>query len=437
MTRKIPNEPQAKKIIEKYGSPVNVCYEETVINNIKKFKNAFERYPGGFQLYYSVKTNPIIGILKIFNDNGVDAEICSHLDLAATLAAGYKGERIIYDGLVKTDRDLERAIVNNIKIINLESVDEAKRLAALAKKHKKIVDVGIRLAFPSSKVALKSILGISYERFGVNLNNGEADEVLKIILGCKYLNLVGLHCHTGSNQKQVGHYLTGIDQMVLFAKKIKVNHNITIKIFNLGGGFGINEITAYKITDLAKSSIRNFLGVTTSFVNSTIDLQSISSNIISHLIKGLKKEGLELPLLSLEPGRSLIANSIHLICKIINIKNTDKTRWVIIDAGTNLIPILTIYSEFHEIIFHSKKQPIKTSIAGPLLYSADIIVSNRLLPKADIGETVVIADVGAYFTCQANQFLFPRVPTVLISKNKEQIIQRREIIEDMLTRDTV
>jgi diaminopimelate decarboxylase len=435
MIRKIPNEQQAKKFIEKYGSPVNVCYEETVLSNINKFKTAFKKYPGGFQLYYSVKTNPIIGILKILKNNGVDAEICSHSDFAAAVAAGFKGERMIYDGLVKSDQDLERAILENIKIINIESVDEARRLALLAKKYKKIIDVGIRLAFPSSRVALKSILGISYERFGVSLENGEADVVLKIILESKYLNLVGLHCHTGSNQKTYGRYLIGIDHMIAFAKKIKTDHNISIKVFNLGGGFGLNEITAYKVTDFAVSSIKGFLRIPASFANSAIDFQSISSKIISHLTKCLERENLEFPFLMLEPGRSLIGNSIHLICRVINVKDTGKIRWIIIDAGTNLMPILTIYSEFHEIILFSKKKLVKTSIAGPLLYSSDIIVSNRLFPKADIGDVAVIADVGAYFTCQANQFLFPRIPTVLISKNEEQIIQRRESIRDMLIRD--
>ena len=137
----------------------------------------------------------------------------------------------------------------------------------------------------------------------------------------------------------------------------------------------------------------------------------------------------------MEPGRSLVGNSTHLLTTIVETKQTSANNWVIIDAGTNLMPVLTFYSEYHDILVFSKfHQRVKTSIAGPLLYSSDSLVSGRTLPRGRIGDLVMICDVGAYFNCQANQFLYPRAASVLITDKAQTIIERRETVHDLFNR---
>jgi len=431
-----PNLSQSKDFLKKFGSPLFVTYENSIIDNINKYRSNFDKYSGGFTLSYSVKTNNNIALLKIFNQRNVIAEVCSASDMAASKLAGYNGKEIFFDGLVKSDDELIYAIKNDFILINLESMGEAIRLAKFATELKKTVNVGIRLSFPSTKVGLKSLLGISYDRFGVSLSSGEAIKLAKFVTSQKYLNLIGVHCHTGSNQKSASHYLIGIDQLTDFMVHLKNNFGINIKILNLGGGFGASEITPYKITDFAIQFAQRFLHIPQKFKHINFNFDLTASTIVNYLEQKLVEKKLDFPHLFLEPGRSLIGNTTHLLSTVVETKKSAINDWVIIDAGTNLLPILTFYSEYHDIKIFSKLPEIKTSMAGPLLYSSDSIVSGRLLPKASLNDIVMICDTGAYFNCQSNQFLYPRPASILIDKdNNPIVIQRKETIDDLFSRD--
>ena len=143
-----------------------------------------------------------------------------------------------------------------------------------------------------------------------------------------------------------------------------------------------------------------------------------------------------MPEIMMEPGRALIGNAINLNTKIVNIKKTKTGNWLIIDAGTNLLSILTLFTEFHKIqALNSSDQIVKYSIAGPLLYSSDVIVNNIKLPKQNIGDFININDVGAYFNSQSSHFLFARCATVF--KNIDgnfSLVERKEEFDDIIKR---
>ena len=122
--------------------------------------------------------------------------------------------------------------------------------------------------------------------------------------------------------------------------------------------------------------------------------------------------------------------------KIVNIKKTKTGNWLIIDAGTNLLSILTLFTEFHKIqALNSSDQTVKYSIAGPLLYSSDVIVTNIKLPKQKIGDFININDVGAYFNSQSSHFLFARCATVFRNiDGKFGLVERKEEFEDIIKR---
>ena len=435
---KRPTQSESTKLLSKFGSPLFVIYKESIIKNIGIYYENFNKYSGGFTLSYSVKTNSNPTILKIFRDNNVMAEVCSSLDIRAAKLAGYVGKDILFDGLVKDNEELAYAVKNNFSIINLESLDEAERLAEISKKFKKTTKVGIRLSFPSTRVGLKSLLGITYDRFGVSRESGEAEKIVKFVLSQKYLKLIGVHCHTGSNQKSAKSYLVGIDEVTAFMDLLKRKYKISISILNLGGGFGAPEITSYKISDFAIQAIRRFLSLPFAFIHRPINYSAMSQRIISYLEKKLNEYDLPYPHLMFEPGRSLIGNTTHLLTTAVETKKTINNNWAIIDAGTNLMPILTFYSEYHDIIvFGNSRSTIKTSLAGPLLYSSDSLASDRLLPKIKPGDVVMICDTGAYFSCQANQFLRSRPATVIVDGKKASIVERKETVEDIFNRSVI
>ncbi len=160
--------------------------------------------------------------------------------------------------------------------------------------------------------------------------------------------------------------------------------------------------------------------------------------MVDRLHERLDHYSLPAPEFMMEPGRALVGNSTDLILKTVNVKTTDVSNWIIVDGGTNLLPVLTLFSEYHRIeVCNDATELRKTSMAGPLLYSADILASNRLLPPAKVGDLVVLRDVGAYCVVQANQFLYPRAASVFVDGKESYIVQRRETVEDVLVKDVM
>ncbi|MBI2024667.1 MAG: alanine racemase [Candidatus Harrisonbacteria bacterium] len=429
---------EIKKIADQYGTPTFIAWKNVIIENVRRFREVLCQYRGGSTLCYSAKTNPQVAILKMMAEQGISAAVCSVLDTTAAFRAGFSGERMIYVGLVKTDEGLEIAVKNNFRIINVESYDEVTRLAKIAEKHNKKVPVGIRLSFPS-KTGIKSLLGVTYDRFGASVKSGEARSIAEFIVKNPHLVLEGLHCHTGSNQTNEKNYLIGINHLVDFMRYLKEKHNVSISILNIGGGIGVPTIRAYSLVNLGVNFLKNMIGRPLRHVsNLQFSLPAMMKRIIDHLHQTLDRHNLSHPHLMMEPGRALVGDGIDLVTRIVNEKRTEIRKWYMIDGGTNLLPALTLFSESHDITVITDNRDStmeKLSVAGPLLYSADIVATNRFLPKARIGDLIVVHDVGAYCGSQSNQFLYPRAATILVSGNTSTVIQKRESVEDVLSRD--
>ena len=423
------------KLAEKYGSPFFLLNENKIKENIELFRESFSKYRGKFTLGYSTKTNPQIGILKIMKKYDIISECASYLDLASSIEAGYSGEDTVYAGLHKPYETLEYAVDNNVKIINIESMYEAINLQKILKIRNKKIKVGVRISFPA-KSGIKSILGVTYDRFGASTSDGEAKNIIDFISGHKtYFELEGLHCHPGSNIKSSKKYLLAIDELKKLSDYAHKKYNIEIKLFNIGGGIGIKEVHFYNIFDLMFNTISRIFKKRREYNLKTFDQKKMLDEIVEYLnLKFSDRDNM--PEIMMEPGRALIGNAINLNTKIVNIKKTKTGNWLIIDAGTNLLSILTLFTEFHKIqALNSSDQIVKYSIAGPLLYSSDVIVNNIKLPKQNIGDFININDVGAYFNSQSSHFLFARCATVF--KNIDgnfSLVERKEEFEDIIKR---
>ena len=144
------------------------------------------------------------------------------------------------------------------------------------------------------------------------------------------------------------------------------------------------------------------------------------------------------PDIMMEPGRALVGNALDIYSSVVLEKKTESGNWLIIDAGTNILSILTLLTEQHEILTSSnEKQKRIYSIAGPLLYSSDIIARNLELNLTKEKDYISIKSVGAYFGSQSSNFLFPRCANVLKTNSGEyELIERQETTDDVLLRSS-
>ena len=387
-------------IAKKYGTPL-YCYSfEKIKKNITIFKKNFKSFSP--LICFAVKSNTNIKILKEIKKFNIGADVVSIGELMKALKAGIKPQKIVFSGVGKTAEEIEYAVTKNILLINTESKSEILEIEKIAKKKRKIINIGIRLNPNTDAKTLSQIsTGKKENKFGVNQKIFL--QLVSYLKDSKYLNLKCLSVHIGSqilNHKPYENMLKVIDKIIS-----KSNHKF--EYIDLGGGMGID----YEHN------------------NSKLNLKKYSKNIQKFLKKNNSK-------IIFEPGRSIIGNSAVLVTKILYIKEGYKKDFVILDAAMNDLMRPALYGAKHRIIPSKKtKKVTKKSyeFVGPICESTDTFSIVKKYQKLNEKDFLVICDVGAYGTSLASNYnVRPKPIEILIKGSKIQVINKRQKISELM-----
>ena len=398
---------------EKYGSPLFVVSADSIKKNLKTFQAAFSNKYPKVVVAYSYKVNYLPGILDVIHKQGAWAEVASGFEYEIARKLNVPGESIVFNGPYKTKEELGKAIDEGA-LINVDHFDEIEQLEEIASVLGKTINIGIRL---NMEVGIDQLP----DRFGFNLDSGEAERIVERCSEKGSLNIRGLHVHLTSYimekesednipakgikliwPKDHEAYRKAAQKTVHFAKEIREKFGVNIEYLDMGGGFPtVDAISPY------------------------VDA------IVEPIIHGFNEN--DLPLLILEPGRAIVSDAAHLITTVVAAKEFPSgQRAAVIDAGINLLP--TSYWKFQDIecLKHSDTTLFEQTIVyGPLCLQTDII-SKTMLPELSAGDRLLIKNVGAYNIPQSCTFIYPQPKVLLIEDGKARIIRRAETLEDTL-----
>ncbi|MFW9972626.1 MAG: diaminopimelate decarboxylase family protein [Candidatus Odinarchaeota archaeon] len=416
------------ELAEKYGTPLYVVDKKKLISNFQSFYKSFQNDTIQTEVYYSYKTNPVPGILKILHDQGAGAEVISFFELWLALNLGVSPNKIIFNGPYKPYKSIESAISHQIKLINIDSFKEIVTIDEIAKNLGKKQDVSIRV---SSKWGWT-------DKFGFKIENGEAFEAYKRCTQKKHIRIRGIHTHLGSGLSNIKAYINAISSMTNLVKDIKEKLGIYIDYFDLGGGFGIATVKNFSLLEslLYKLNvgypsppvIENF---------PTIDVTA--RRIIKHLGKECSRYNLKTPVLILEPGRVITSSSQLLLLKAEVIKRDKKNLEIAVMNGGINFAYPTKW-EFHEIFLANRMSENNHSIydvAGPLCTPVDVMHKNRIMPQLKENDIVAIMDAGAYFIPFSFNFSFPKPAVVCVEEGRHYLMRHHESFEDMIKLDKI
>jgi diaminopimelate decarboxylase len=389
-----------ENLAKKFGTPL-YCYSHNKIkSNILELKKYF--YSFSPLICFAVKSNTNIKILKEIKKFNLGADVVSIGELLKALKAGIKAKKIVFSGVGKTSSELDYAIKQNIFLINAESKSEILEIEKIAKKKKKIVDIGVRLNPNTDAQTLSQIsTGKKENKFGV----GEKVflQLVKYINKSKNLNLKCLSVHIGSqilNHKPYQRMLKVVDKIIRKSK-------YKFEYIDLGGGMGIDYDHNNSKLNLEKY---------------TLDIKKF---IKTHKVK-----------IIFEPGRSIIGDSAILITKIIYIKEGDKKDFIILDVAMNDLMRPALYGAKHKIIplrKVSKKSKKSYEFVGPICESTDTFSTVKKYQKLNEGDFLAICDVGAYgMSLASNYNVRPKPMEILIKNSKIQILNKRQKISDLI-----
>jgi len=397
-------------LTEKYGSPLFVLSEKSIISTFEKAKRAFStRYPK-VQFAWSYKTNYMDAVCRIYHKAGSWAEVVSGFEYEKALRNGVEGKKIIFNGPDKSEDDLLKAMTHD-SLIHIDHLDELYSLIELATTHNFKPRVAIRINMDTGIYPM-------WDRFGFNYENGQAMDAIHKIMHSGVLQLTGLHCHIGTFILSASAYGIAAEKLSRLAIEVKQKYGKAVKYIDLGGGFAS--------TNTLKGSY----------------LQGHDSNpgfddYAEAICTSLHDSGFdsnELPLLILETGRALIDSSGYLITSVIaNKRMVSGKRNTIVDAGVNIM--FTSFWYDHKIVpaqeFSAYQE--ETTLCGPLCMNIDVLRDNIMLPSLKKGDKLVIHQTGAYNMTQWMQFIAMRPAIVLISQQGRDFCIRTSENIDTIT----
>lgn len=399
-----------ERLVREFGSPLFVFSERAIRRRVREARQTFGvRYPH-VRFHWSYKTNYLDAICAVFHDEGSGAEVVSEMEYAKARRLGVPGPDIIYNGPYKTEDSLRRALADGATI-NLDHFEELAALEELAAAAgREAVPVGLR-------VNLDAAIHPQWDRFGFNLENGQAWHAVKRLVTGGRLQLTGLHCHLGTFILDPLAYGRAVEKLLGFAAHLQGEFGIRIGTLNLGGGFASSNTlhNQYLPGDQASPGLAQYADALTEPL--------------------LRAAGGGEPIrLLLESGRSLIDEAGFLIATVRGTKRlASGRRAIIVDAGVNLL--FTAWWYRLQIL---PAQPFsglteETTVYGPLCMNIDCLREGVTLPDLRPGDRVVIRPVGAYCFSQSMQFIALRPACVLLGMNGEtDCIRRAETLEDLV-----
>ena len=411
----------AISLVKEYGSPLFVIDEADFFLRANAWKSALNESFEGGKLYYAAKSFISIEIAKWLIELDVNLDVCTGGELAVALAANFPTDRIEFHGNNKSVAEIEMAVSAGVGTIVIDSFIEIERIAQVAKSAGKVQNVYIRLT-PGVEAHTHEFISTAHEdvKFGFSIASGAAIAAVEKTLTFDSLNLIGIHCHIGSQIFEVTGFTLAAQRLVATLAEIKEKFGKALPELNVGGGYGIAYTTA----------------------ENSISPQSVLPALAKVIKEECAKLKLDLPIISIEPGRAIVGPTTTTIyevgtTKLVTLDDATTRNYISVDGGMsdNIRPAL-YGAKYSAFLANRESNAKKTSsrVVGKHCETGDILILDINLAE-DIapGDLLAFPATGAYGRSMASNYNhIPRPAVVVVKNGTARSILRRENEADLL-----
>ncbi len=407
---------------EQYGTPLYVMDQDYIENICKVYADTLNAEYGEGMIAYASKAFSCLEIYRIVNKMGIGADSVSAGELFTANKAGFPMQKICFHGNNKSKSELKLALDYGVGYIVIDSYTEADDLETLCEQKNITQKVLIRTN-PGVEAHTHHFVQTAKidSKFGFSIESGDAENIVKYVNSKERLNLVGLHCHIGSQIFEEKSFILAIEKMTDFYKHLSDKYGIKFSVLNLGGGFGI----WYADGD-AKKTCNQYADYIKTIANSLKDC--------------IAKKGLNKPYLILEPGRSIVGEAgitLYTAGRIKEIKGIK--NYISIDGGMFDNPRYALYQAKYSVesaLKMNAPKTVKYSIAGKCCESGDIIAEDVMLPQVNEGDLIAVLSTGAYNYSMASNYNRNFIPPVVMVKDgASRYIVKPQTFEDLIRND--
>ena len=402
----------ATELAERFGTPLVVFDRATFEERARVYSTALD--PA--HVHYAGKSFSCIAICELVDNLGLALDVCTGGELATALAAGFPPDRITFHGNNKSEAELRAANDAGVGRIVVDSFDEIERLVACDVRTKLLIRVT-----PGVEAHTHEFVQTGQEdsKFGFTLHDGVALEAIKRVTEVPGCEFVGLHAHIGSQIFELAAFDLAIERLAALAGDANSAHGAEVRELNIGGGLGIAHTRDEMTPDPGEAVGRMRAAIARSFGD----------------------QGLPLPEVFVEPGRSIVGAAAVTLYRIGTIKRIPGVRiYVSMDGGMsdNIRPALygARYEAFLANRMDAPEGP-RVTVAGKHCESGDILIKDVHLPD-DVapGDLLCVPATGAYtYSMASNYNRVPRPPVVMVADGAATVIVERETENDLLRLD--
>ncbi|MDP3235480.1 MAG: type III PLP-dependent enzyme [Myxococcales bacterium] len=393
-------------LAERVGTPLYVYRSAVVLEQVQALRAALGSET---ELYFSIKANPSVGLCQVLARAGVGAELASIGELRVAQAASFAPEHVLFAGPGKTERELTEAVRWGIGAINVESLGELTRVIATARRLGKRQTVCLRINPREQVQGAQMRMGGGPTQFG--LDEELMPEAVRLAAAAPdAVDLAGLHVYAGSQMTDVEAIIANWEHVLGLAEAL-ADLGVVVRKVDLGGGFGVPYFEGQPEFDLP--------GLGRAFA-SRIAARARSSPKLAQAR------------LIIELGRYLCAAAGLYVTRVLDVKESRGTRYVVTDGGMNHHITATgnfgqVFRKAYPMVNLSRLETTPAqaaTVVGPCCTPLDQF-GTKLNLEASPGELVGVLYSGAYGLSASSQgFLSHPTPAeVLIHEGRVHVLR--------------
>ena len=407
---------KASDLAKEYGTPLYVMDEQLLLDKCRGYVNAFKVKEENNRIAFAGKAFLTIEMCKLINNEGLYLDVVSGGELYTAYKAGFPMNKIYFHGNNKTLDEIELGIKLGVGRFIVDNLQEIIKINEIAETYNKKQDIYLRLT-PGIEAHTHDYIktGQIDSKFGFSPVGNIIMDAVKKALDLDNINLVGLHCHIGSQIFETEPFKDAVEVMIKYIYDIKQETGHYIEELDLGGGFGIY----YSEGDSPK------------------EIDEYCKVILDSVEKICNDLEIKKPILTIEPGRSIVANAGTTLYTVGNIKEIPNIRkYLSVDGGMtdNIRPAL--YGAKYEALIANKALDAmddKVTIAGKCCESGDILIQDIDIQKAESGDILAILSTGAYgFSMSSGYNKIARPAVVFVRNGEARVVVKRQSYKDLI-----
>ena len=409
------------ELAQKYGTPVYIMDEQTIRENCRKYTVAMKKYFGeDARAFYASKACSFKKMYNIVESEEMCVDVVSPGEIYTAKSAGYDMAKVCFHSNSKNDFDINFAMDNGVGCFAVDNLEELEAINAFAGERGFKQKIIFRVTPGIDTHTYEAVnTGKVDSKFGFPIETGAAMQITKTALSMANIDLAGFHCHVGSQLFDSDVFVRSAKIMLEFIAQVKAETGFEARELDLGGGYGVR----YTEND------------------PEIDIEDNIKQVAEYVKKLCTELSIKEPAISMEPGRSIVADAGITLYKVGNVKRIEGYKnYVAIDGGMGDNPRYALYeSEYTVVAADKANEPCNflCDLVGRFCESGDIIQPQIKLPESVArGDLIAVLTTGAYnYSIASNYNRIPKLPVIMINGDEDYVAVKGETFEDLIRND--